>query len=175
MNSSFTDVFHHRGQVKLLMEKTDEARGDFEKAVKLNPNFSVAVVQKCYSDYRHAVHSQNMELLKQSMEDFRNSLLKFPDCPETYILYAQVKAEKQDFQEADDLFKKALEIDPNNASIYVHRGLLLLQWKGEIEKSVEMMKEAIKIDDKSEFAYETLGTVEVQRYVILFRNFLVQD
>lgn len=145
------------------MEKTDEARNDFQKAVSLNPDFSVAVVQKCYSDYRHAMQSQDMELLMQSMTDFRESLKKFPDCPETYILYAQVKAEKQEFQEADELFKKALEIDSNNASIYVHRGLLLLQWKGEIEQAVDMMKEAIKIDDKSEFAYETLGTVEVQR------------
>lgn len=145
------------------MEKTDEARSDFQKAVNLNPDFSVAVVQKCYSDYRHAMQSQDVDLLMQSMQDFKDSLIKFPDCPETYILYAQVKAEKQDFQEADDLFRKALEIDPNNASIYVHRGLLLLQWKGEIDKAVEMMKEAIRIDDKSEFAYETLGTVEVQR------------
>jgi import receptor subunit TOM70 len=45
----------------------------------------------------------------------------------------------------------------------VHRGLLTLQWKGEIDQAVDMMKEAIKIDDKCEFAYETLGTVEVQR------------
>lgn len=147
------------------MEQTEEARSDFQKAVNLNPNFSVAVVQKCYSDYRHAMQTHNEDLLIQSMQDFRDSLIKFPDCPETYILYAQVKAEKQHFQEADDLFKKALDIDSNNASIYVHRGLLLLQWKGDMERAVDMMKKAIKIDDKSEFAYETLGTVEVQRYV----------
>lgn len=149
------------------MEKTEEAREDFQKAVKLNPDFSVAVVQKCYSDYRHAMQSQNVELLMQSMQDFSKALMKFPSCPEAYILYAQVKAEKQEFQEADELFQKALEIDPNNASIYVHQGLLLLQWKGEIENAIDLMKQAIKIDDKSEFAYETLGTIEVQRYVYI--------
>ncbi|RZC41796.1 mitochondrial import receptor subunit TOM70 [Asbolus verrucosus] len=158
-----SDVFHHRGQVKLLMEKTDEAIVDFKKAVDLNPNFSVAYVQKCYSDYRHAMQIQDVQMLMNSLADFRRGIEKFPTCVETYVLFAQVLTEKQDFQEAEDLYKKATEIDPNNASIFVHRGLLKLQWKGEIEQAVEMMKEAIKIDEKCEFAYETLGTVEVQR------------
>lgn len=149
------------------MERTDEARTDFQRAVELNPNFSVAVVQKCYSDYRQAMQTQNVDLLMQSMQDFRKAIEKFPNCPETYILFAQVKTEKQEFQEAEELYEKALKIDPNNASIYVHRGLLLLQWRGEIEKAVEIMREGIKIDEKSEFAYETLGTVEVQRYVVI--------
>ncbi|CAH1996272.1 unnamed protein product [Acanthoscelides obtectus] len=163
LGPEISDVYHHRGQVKLLMDRTDEARQDFKKAVELNPDFPFSVIQKCYSDYRHAMQSQDAFLLAQAMQDFRNSIERFPSCPETYILFAQVKTEKQEFQEAEQLYKKALEMDPNNASLYVHKGLLLLQWKGEIEKAVELMKEAIRIDEKSEFAYETLGTVEVQR------------
>lgn len=160
---NISDVFHHRGQVKLLMEQVQDARKDFEKAVSLNPDFAVAVVQKCYADYRYAVQVKDITLLMHTMEDFRRATERFPDCPETYILFAQVKTEQQEFQEAEKLYQTAMEIDPNNASIYVHRGLLLLQWKGEIENAVQLMKEAIQVDDKSEFAYETLGTVEVQR------------
>lgn len=37
------------------MEKSTEARKDFEKAVTLNPNFAIAVVQKCYADYRFVI------------------------------------------------------------------------------------------------------------------------
>ncbi|CAH0561244.1 unnamed protein product [Brassicogethes aeneus] len=160
---NISDVFHHRGQVKLLMERTEEARQDFQKAVKLNPNFAIAFIQKCYSDYRYAMQTQDVTLLMESLSGFQKGIEKFPDCPEAYVLFAQVKTEKQDFQEADELYKKALKVDPQNASIYVHKGLLLLQWKGDTEKAVESMKEGIKIDDKCEFAYETLGTVEVQR------------
>lgn len=157
------DVFHHRGQVKLLLERTEEAREDFEKAVRLNPNFSIAYVQKCYSDYRHAMQTQNVDLLIDSMSSFERAIEKFPGCPETYVLFAQVKTEKQQYEEAEELYKRALQIDPSNASVYVHKGLLLLQWKGDTERAVELMKEGIKIDDRCEFAFETLGTVEVQR------------
>ncbi|CAG9864461.1 unnamed protein product [Phyllotreta striolata] len=158
-----SDVYHHRGQIRLLMDQTDDARKDFSKAVSLNPDFAIAVVQKCYADYRYAMQTKDPGLLVESMQDFRNAIDKFPSYPETYILFAQVKTEKQEYQEAEKLYEKALEIDPNNASIFVHKGLLLLQWKGDISRAVEMMKEAIRVDNKSEFAYETLGTVEVQR------------
>lgn len=49
------------------------------------------------------------------------------------------------------------------AGLYVHRGLLNLQWKGDMNSAMKMLEKAIEVDDKCEFAYETLGTVEVQR------------
>lgn len=52
---------------------------------------------------------------------------------------------------------------PILAGLYVHRGLLLLQWKGDINEALKLLEKAIEVDDKCEFAYETLGTVEVQR------------
>ena len=45
----------------------------------------------------------------------------------------------------------------------VHRGLVKLQAKGDIAKAVEFINRALEIDEKCEFAYETLGTIEVQR------------
>lgn len=49
------------------------------------------------------------------------------------------------------------------AGLYVHRGLLTLQWKGDMNTAFKMLEKAIEVDEKCEFAYETLGTVEVQR------------
>ena len=71
--------------------------------------------------------------------------------------------DNQDYAKADAYFIKAGKRDPKNATIPVYRGLLQLQWQSDIDKAVEFMKDAIKLDDKCEFAYETLGTVEVQR------------
>jgi import receptor subunit TOM70 len=41
--------------------------------------------------------------------------------------------------------------------------LLKLQWKHNIEEPVALIKQAIDLDDKCEYAYEILGTIEVQR------------
>ena len=54
-----SDVYHHRGQVKLLTENTAEAVKDFEKSVELNPTFPIAYVQKLYTEYRAAQEAQD--------------------------------------------------------------------------------------------------------------------
>lgn len=91
-------------------------------------------------------------------------------------------SDQQDFKKADEYFKKALEVDPHNATAYVHRGkfgsklkgiwilipfgktgLLQLQSEGNVDLATNLIQEAINMDDKCEFAYETLGTIEVQR------------
>lgn len=145
------------------MEKINEAREDFQKAVTLNPDYPIAYIQKLYGDYRYALQMQDMGLLFENMENFRKAIKKFPNCSECYILFGQVLAERQSFEEAEDLYKQALKVNPSNPTILVHRGLLLLQWKNDIEGAVKLIREAIELDKKCEFAYETLGTIEVQR------------
>lgn len=71
--------------------------------------------------------------------------------------------ETQDYQKADKYFVKAIEKDPTNATIHVHRALLHLQWNADVDKAVEYINKALLLDDKCEYGYETLGTIEVQR------------
>ena len=61
------------------------------------------------------------------------------------------------------MYQKGMSVDPQNANLLVHRGLVALQWKGDIGNAVNLIQEALVLDEKCEFAYETLGTIEVQR------------
>ena len=74
---------------------------------------------------------------------------------------------------ADELYVSAAKVDPTNANVYVHRGLLALQAKSDVQGAREMIQKAIKIDPKCEFAYETLGTLEVKVFVIFGHSILV--
>lgn len=73
------------------MEKVTDAQNDFKKAVDLIPDFGIAYVQKCYTDYRYAVVSKDMDMITAVMKDFDRAFEKFPHCAECYTLYAQVK------------------------------------------------------------------------------------
>lgn len=158
-----SDIYHHRGQVYLLLERMDEATAEFAKAVKLNPDFSIAYIQKCYADYRHAQINKNVGALAQVRADFEGALERFPRCPEAYILYAQVLSDQQEWGRAESLFNQALSVDSSNATLYVHKGLVQLQKSTDFDKAVKLINKAIEMDDKCDFAYETLGTIEVQR------------
>ena len=71
--------------------------------------------------------------------------------------------DQQEFEKADAMYQKGMSVDPQNANLLVHRGLVALQWKGDISNAVNLIQEALELDEKCEFAYETLGTIEVQR------------
>lgn len=166
MNPTHSDIYHHRGQVNLLMNRMDEAKRDFDKAVEYNPNFGIAYVQKCYTDYRFAMVNRDVELAEAAVKDFERAFEKYPNPPECiycYILYAQIMSETQQYQKADTYFAKAIEKDPENATVYVHRGLLQLQWNANVDKTVELINKALELDEKCELAYESLGSIEVQR------------
>ena len=80
-----------------------------------------------------------------------------------FFVSFQVLSDQQQYEKADSYYEQALKVDPTNANILVHRGLIHLQWRGDVGKATELIEQAIKLDEKCEFAYETLGTLEVQR------------
>jgi len=157
------DIYHHRGQVHLLIDQINAAIMDFNKAVELQPNFPVAYVQKLYTDYRAASTQGDTNMVNQVLGKFQEAVEKFPKCVETYALYAQVLNDQQEFEKADSMYKQGMIVDPGNANLLVHRGLVALQCKGDVTGAVSLITEALALDDKCEFAYETLGTIEVQR------------
>jgi import receptor subunit TOM70 len=63
---------------------------------------------------------------------------------------------------------RAYKITPKNAMILVHKGLLMIQARGNVDEAVKWISKAIEVDGKCEYAYETLATLEVQRFVVKF-------
>lgn len=157
------DIYYHRGQMYTLLMRFEEAVTDFNKTIQLRPDASLAVIQKLYVEYREAVSQQDQMRLIGLMEGFKGAIEKYSDCVECYSILAQILSEQGQFAEADTFFEKALELDKGNATLHVHRALLLLQWKGDIENGMKLLYEAIQVDDRCGFAYETLASVEVQR------------
>jgi len=158
------DVYHHRGQLLILLNELDRARQDFEKSVELRPDFGLSHAQRCYGNYRLAMATQNPSLLHQAMAEFQSIIDKHPNCSEAYALYGQALSEHEDYEEAERLFDKASKLAPTNANIFVHKALLEVQAKnGDIDKSVKIIEKALQIDPRCEFAYEALGTTELQR------------
>ncbi|KAA0713111.1 Mitochondrial import receptor subunit TOM70 [Triplophysa tibetana] len=163
MDPRNADVFHHRGQLKILLDQVEEAVGDFDECIKLRPDSALAQAQKCFALYRQAYTGNISSQVQKAMDGFEDVIRRFPKCAEGYALYAQALTDQQQFGKADDMYDKCIELEPDNATTYVHKGLLQLQWKQDLEMGLELISKAIEIDNKCDFAYETMGTIEVQR------------
>ncbi|XP_030556789.1 mitochondrial import receptor subunit TOM70 [Drosophila novamexicana] len=157
------DVYHQRAQILLLLEQIEAALLEFDKAVRLAPQHAIANVQKCYAEYRLSLMSGDQKRLERVIQDFEKAIEKFPDCVECYSLMAQVLADQQQFPQAQQFYEMAMKRAPTNPALLVHQAIMMLQWRGDIEAAVTLLNRAIDVDPKCELAYETLGTVEVQR------------
>ncbi|XP_072369588.1 mitochondrial import receptor subunit TOM70 [Scyliorhinus torazame] len=157
------DVYHHRGQLKILLDNVEEAVDDFDECIRLRPDSALAQAQKCFALYRQAYTGSNPLQIQVAVKGFEDVIKTFPNCAEGYALYAQALTDQQHFSKADEMYDKCIELEPDNATTYVHKGLLQLQWKQDLDKGLELISKAIEIDNKCDFAYETMGTIEVQR------------
>ncbi|XP_069744812.1 mitochondrial import receptor subunit TOM70 isoform X2 [Narcine bancroftii] len=157
------DVYHHRGQLKILLDHVEEAVDDFDECIRLRPDSALAQAQKCFALYRQAYTGNNPLQIQVAVRGFEDIIKNFPMCAEGYALYAQALTDQQHFSKADEMYDKCIELEPDNAATYVHKGLLQLQWKQDLDVGLELISKAIEIDNKCDFAYETMGTIEVQR------------
>ncbi|XP_037572842.2 mitochondrial import receptor subunit TOM70 isoform X4 [Dermacentor silvarum] len=163
LDPSNADVFLHRGQVLLLLDRLEDTLKDMERSVTLRPDFPSAAAQRCYVLYRCGGASKDPHKQMQAFQQFEDIQERFPKCPECYFLHAQILSENKEFEKAEENFLKAQKADPTDPNVPVHLGILHLQWTQDFEKAAEFMYKAIEMDDKCQFAYETLGSVQVQR------------
>ena len=157
------DIFLHRAQVLIVSsEAILDALKDLETAVKLNPTFVSALAQKLYVTFRIKLRDQGLDDALSVLKDFESASKRFEDSSEIYSLWGQALFEAGDFDEADKMFKKAIEKDPADANLLVHRAILFLQGFGDQSTALNLLEKAIEIDDKCQFAFEMLGSLLVQ-------------
>ncbi|XP_005735079.1 mitochondrial import receptor subunit TOM70 [Pundamilia nyererei] len=136
----------------------EKAKEKYKCLCHLSFSFDSSVLQ-----YRQAYTGSNISQIQTAMDGFEDVIRRFPKCAEGYALYAQALTDQQQFGKADEMYDKCIELEPDNATTYVHKGLLQLQWKQDLDLGLDLISKAIEIDNKCDFAYETMGTIEVQR------------
>uniref|UniRef100_A0A8C7DJA8 Translocase of outer mitochondrial membrane 70 n=1 Tax=Oncorhynchus kisutch TaxID=8019 RepID=A0A8C7DJA8_ONCKI len=132
------DVYHHRGQLKILLDQVEEAVRDFDECILLRPDSALAQAQKGFALYRQAYTGNSQSQVQTAMDGFEDIIRRFPKCAEGYALYAQALTDQQQFGKADQMYNKCIYLEPDNATTYVHKG-------GNLEKAIDMFNKAINL------------------------------
>ncbi|KYQ47967.1 Mitochondrial import receptor subunit TOM70, partial [Trachymyrmex zeteki] len=169
INPHYSDIYCHRGWVYVRIGELKKAKHDFEKALEYNPNFSMACIRKCYTDYRIAMLNEDVRLVETAVRAFEKVLKKytnFPECAFCYHYYRKMMSETQQYQKAHVYFTKIIKKHPDDTSmsfVYLQRALLQLDWDNDFDKAMKYLYKAIELDEKLSSAYKVLGTVEIER------------
>lgn len=156
------DIYIHRAQLLLLNDETEKSKEDLEKCISLAPTFESAIAQRLYVEFRLAMKYGEGEKLRQILREFEETAELFSSSSEILSLFAQSQMEIESYELADKYFLKAIQADPYDANLYVHRAILLLRQNSDAEEAVKLIKKAVRVDPKCQFAHEMLGTILVQ-------------
>jgi len=157
------NIYHHRGQLYFLTERLEDAKKDFDKAMSLDPTFVAPRIQLGYCLCKIAMQNMSPSIMKEANDILDETTRLFPNSTEAWSLYGQLLQDQQRLEEASSKLDKAISLSPSTPTTYVYKALLLLQWKQDLDGANKLIRKAIELDDKCDFAYETLATLEVQK------------
>ncbi|VDL60887.1 unnamed protein product [Hymenolepis diminuta] len=157
------DVYIHRGQTNLLTGNLAAAEKDFSEAIRLQPNCSVAHAQRLYMRYRKAALESRVSECEKIVNDFKLLQEKFPTCIETISIFAQVLTEMGEFEKADNLYAKLIELTPTSGMPYAQRGVLHLRLKQDPVEAEKLIEKGLEVDPRCEMAWELLGQLAMER------------
>ncbi|MBU0711979.1 tetratricopeptide repeat protein, partial [bacterium] len=145
-----TDWFN-KGYIAVLLEKYDEAKSFYLRAIELNPEYTDAynnlgIVYKEQGNYSDAI------------ECFQKAIAINPNFSEAYLNLGSVYNDQENYFDAIKCYKKAIEINPDCSEAYYNLGLVYSK-QGIYSDAIKCYKKAIEINPDFSEAYYNLGVV----------------
>lgn len=111
-----------------------------------------------YSDYMKILgvfkQDGNVEVALESLDKY---IEDFPEVPRGYALKAYILAIDGKIDESNDLYKKVIEMDPNNVEHYSYWSVFLTIDKTTRNKGYEIAKRGLAVDSTYAMLYNTLA------------------
>ncbi len=128
--------------------RVKEMNSLLEKTLELEPNWALpqtALAESLMSsDYSITLHENALKAANRAIYNDEKQAGAF-------VVLGQAALQKDfNFAEAENYFKKAIEINPNYASAYNEYGILL-SWKRNFAESEKMLKRAIELEPFSPY------------------------
>ncbi|MGB2696798.1 MAG: tetratricopeptide repeat protein, partial [Candidatus Zixiibacteriota bacterium] len=123
----------------------DEAEKEYKKAIELNPGYA-------YAHYWYSLLLTNMGRQEESLNELETAYELNPLSVVILTNLASKKAASDDTTKAEELFKRAIEVEPGRAATYtVYAGFL--GQIGKVQEAEELMRRALEIEPNKASTY----------------------
>jgi non-specific serine/threonine protein kinase len=125
----------------------DEAEKEYKKAIKLNPGYA-------YAHYWYSLLLSNMGRREESLKELETAYELNPLSVVILTNLASKKAASDDTSKAEELFKRAIEVEPGRAATYSVYATYLSQI-GKVREAEELIRQALEIEPNRVSTYIT--------------------
>jgi tetratricopeptide (TPR) repeat protein len=136
-----------------------EAVDYFQQAIELDPRFALAYVGLA-DGYALQIYFEGLaseEGLAKAQAAADKALALDGQSGEVYNSLAGIKHGRQDFEGAEAMYRRALELNPNYAMAYAWYGELLRSDLGRSEEALALHRKAAELDPLSAYIILTVG------------------
>jgi len=134
------------------LENNEDAMADFSEAIRADPKFSTAYVNRGWTYF------YNLNDSKKAMADLTEAIRLDPEYQYAYDLRGEIYRNLHQYEQAIADCTEALRIDPQYVRAYNGRGLAY-QDQGEYQKAMDDFSEAIRLNPDYQWAYANRGNV----------------
>jgi len=131
--------------------KYDEAVAHFEKALEVDPNFVLGLLNM-------GVTRQKQGRITEAMVFYKQAIKIKPNLPQAHIGLGLGLAAQREFEPAVMELREAARMDPTDADSRRNLGLVLAQM-GRISEGIDALQEALRLNPKSAETHNDLGIV----------------
>jgi TolB-like protein len=159
------------GRQKNALRTTDaleESQEHFERALELDPDYTLAYVGLADSFALQATYGNLpwLESFAPRQAAIDKALALDPLSGEAYTSLGSLRTDQNQDEEAEESFKKAIELSPNYATAW-HWYAYSLDGRGRYEDALPLIRKAVELDPKSPIiatmlsgVYRGLGRIE---------------
>ena len=144
-------------------EETEQAIGHFRQAISIDPKYALAYAAIANEKITQAIFSNagSKEILNEGRTSLEAAKALDPSIPEIYTTEGALKFYYDwDWQGAVKSYKKALELDPTNAIIYIRYSATLAD-VGKYKEALPLADKAVELDPVSISSLHNLGWVNL--------------
>ena len=176
-------LYNLQGASNARIEKHDAAIESYNQAIKINPKYADAHMNKgnvlqekgeldaaiesfnnslSINPYHSIAHFNMGNALKENgeldaaVESYKKAIKIKPDYAESYFNMGIVQENKGALDAAMESYKQAIRIKPDHAEAYYNMGIALNN-KGELDAAIDNYNEAIKIKPEYAEAFNNMG------------------
>jgi adenylate cyclase len=139
----------------------DNSKLMFEKAIAIDPNYSMAHagLARLYHNYAEYIKEDSL-LEKLAADEIEKAYSLSPDLDIVYAIRGAMLRDKGDYEESYKNFMRAMQLNPNNTSTLFEFGMLFSNL-GLVENRIKLLKKAVRLDPLNATYFAFLGGAEV--------------
>ena len=163
------------GQLYLRQKEYEKARNNYEKAIEIQPNYTNAYYglftlsarlkqqekAKEYMAVFKKLKAEDMKILKDRNELVDDLINMRKGATDTYLLAGQIYQFGGDYQKAEELFKRATTLDPNNI-LCLERLVSLYLTSNRLTDAIPFCRKISEINPKNPLYHLNIGILSMR-------------